>query len=77
MADGVTDDTAAINASIALASPGDQESPKLKSPTGQHFCAGTIALLEGAQRYAAVEIVPGNTNPGNIALDLTTLNGAV
>ena len=73
VADGVTDDTAAINASIALASPGQEV---WLSPTGQHFCAGTIALLKGRTLRGGWN-VPGNTNPGNIALDLTTLNGAL
>ena len=68
-----TDDSAAINAAIAFAAPGQEV---WLSPTGRHFCAGTIALLKGRTLRGGWN-VPGNTNPGNIALDLTTLNGAL
>jgi hypothetical protein len=71
--DGTTDDSAAINAAIAFAAPGQEV---WLSPTGRHFCASTIALLKGRTLRGGWN-VPGNTNPGNIALDLTTLNGAL
>jgi len=75
-ADATTDDTDAINAALAAATPGRDV---WLSATGRHLCDSTITVPKGVALHAGWN-VPGSTNSSASSpqsLDLTTLNGAL